>query len=133
MEKPTFEIYKKEIVVKQAHLDDLNHVNNAIYVQWIQEIAGEHWNSRFTEEETQDAHWFVLEHHIQYKQQAFLGDVLQVETTVETPQGVRFPRIVNFYKNGKALVQARTLWCLVDAKTHRPKRVSQAFLDRFKG
>jgi acyl-CoA thioester hydrolase len=48
--------YKKTIIVLPEHLDDINHVNNVVYVQWMQDIAGEHWNSVATDKLKQDCY-----------------------------------------------------------------------------
>ena len=124
-------IFRKSITVEPEHLDDLNHVNNAVYVQWIQEIAREHWLSLETKAHGEDAYWVVLEHHIQYYRQAFLNDRLELETYVESPKGVRFPRWVKFYRDNDLIVQANTVWCWVDTVTNRPKRIPGEVLQGF--
>lgn len=131
MQKALSDIYKKEIIVQSEHLDAIKHVNNAVYVQWIQEIAGEHWHSKFAKKEVPEDFWVVLEHHIQYKKQAFLGELLRVETYVEEPNGLRWPRVVNFYREDTLIVTARTSWCWIDAQSQRPKRISPEVLATF--
>ena len=123
--------YIKTISVESQHLDELNHVNNGVYVQWIQDIASAHWSSVRPHVDKEDAYWVVLEHHIKYLQQAFLNDQLRVETYVEPPEGVRFPRVVNFYRDNSLIVKARTLWCWVDTVSNRPKRITDDMLNRF--
>lgn len=123
-------LFIKTITVEEQHLDDLDHVNNAIYVRWIQEIASEHWLSKHPQAHTKEAYWVVLEHNIQYKQQTYINDRLRVETFLEKPEGVKFPRVVSFYKGDQLVVKARTMWCWVDANNHRPKRIPE---EMFKG
>ena len=123
--------YIKSIIVEKEHLDSLNHVNNAVYVQWIQEIAAEHWLSKQPEAHTVEAYWVVLEHNIKYKRQAYLHDKLRIETWVEAPQGVKFPRVVKFYHGDMLVVDARTLWCWLDQTTNRPKRIPDQLLAKF--
>ena len=131
MDTPSNIVYTKNITVQKQHLDDLDHVNNTIYVQWIQDIASEHWLSKRTQSHTEEAYWVVLEHHIQYLRQAYLNDQLKVETFVESPMGVRFPRNVNFYRGNQLVVKARTLWCWLDKQTNRPRRITQEMLQGF--
>jgi acyl-CoA thioester hydrolase len=123
--------YTSTITVGAEHLDDQGHVNNAVYVRWIQEIAAEHWYSRHPKTDVDATYWVVLEHHIQYKQQSYLGDSLKVETYIEDPEGIRLPRIVDFFKEDQLIVKARTLWCLIDAVTHRPSRINNDMLVGF--
>ena len=72
--------YKKTILVAPQHLDELNHVNNVIYVQWMQDIAAEHWNTFASEQLRQNILWMIKRHEIEYYNQAFLNDALQMET-----------------------------------------------------
>ena len=76
-------------------------------------------------------HCVVLEHHIRYKSQVFLGDTLLIETFVEPPVGMRFPRIVNFKKDGQLVVEARTLWCLIDSQSLRPRKINATLIEDF--
>lgn len=123
--------YQKTIKVTIKHLDELNHVNNAVYVQWVQEIAGEHWQNITGEKHTKDYYWVVFEHHIQYKKQVFLNEELSAKTYVKSPEGLKFPRIVEFYRDTELVVSAQTNWILVDGKTHKPMRVPTTFLKLF--
>jgi len=123
--------YTDQIVVRSLDLDELQHVNNTVYLNWVQDIAKDHWYAIFPDSDIKEAYWVVIEHHIQYKGSAFNGDVLTIETYVEPPKGLRFPRIVNIYKNDKLIVTCKTIWCWVETKTGRPKRVSNDVLIPF--
>ena len=123
--------YTKSITVTKEHLDDLNHVNNAIYVHWIQDIAAEHWQSITGEQHTKDYYWVVFEHHIKYKKQVFLNEELTVKTYVKSPEGIKSLRVVEFYRKDELVVRADTNWILVDANTHKPIRVPNVFLKLF--
>jgi len=125
------EIYSKTLTVTEEHLDQQHHVNNVTYVEWVQGIAGEHWLSKFDEPDLDRDFWVVLEHHVQYKRQAFLGDVLHIETEVEPPKGVRFPRNVRIMRGEELIVSARTVWCWVDPKSQRPRRVTPEVMEMF--
>lgn len=113
--------------VSQEDLDDLNHVNNVIYVQWIQDIAKEHWEVRATEELKRKFFWVVTRHEIDYKKQAFLGDEIRIETFVGETTFVTSERFVNIKnsKTGELLVSAKSIWCLLDTQTKRPTRITE--------
>ena len=66
------ESYTKTITVLPEHLDDLNHVNNVVYLQWVQDIAKEHWVSKTTDEMNATYFWVVVKHELEYKKPAFL-------------------------------------------------------------
>lgn len=115
--------YQKSLTVTDKHLDDQNHVNNVVYLQWVQEIAKEHWELKTTQEIEDAYFWVVVEHTIKYKDQAYLGDKLDVKTYVDRNEGVRSYRYVNIYREDKLLVETMTTWCLIDKKRNRPTRV----------
>ena len=126
MIKPA-EIYKIRLVVQEKHLDDLHHVNNVVYLQWVQNIAKEHWEVRATEELKKKFIWFVVRHEIDYKKQAFLGDPILIETFVGETTFVTSKRFVNI-KNadtGELLVAVESNWCLLDAKSKRPTKINE--------
>lgn len=123
-------IFEKKITVTEKHIDANHHVNNVQYVHWVVEIAGEHWD--FVKQRTDYPNdiWMLLDHHIQYKKQVFLGDAITIKTYPKPPEGIRQPRKVEFYCNDQLVVDSTTLWVLVDAETQRMKRLESNWLDR---
>jgi acyl-CoA thioester hydrolase len=129
----TPEIYEKTITVNASDLDDLKHVNNVQYVQWIQDIAKEHWENRVSEEILNTCFWVVIRHEIDYKQQAFLDDELIIQTFVGDQTHVTSQRFVNILnkQTKKVLVKAKSTWCLMDYKTKKPVKISEEMLRVF--
>lgn len=129
----TPEIYELNITVKSSDLDDLKHVNNVQYVQWIQDIAKEHWKNKASKEILDTYFWVVIRHEIDYKQQAFLGDELLIQTFVGEQTHVTSVRFVNILnkETKKVLVKAKSTWCLMDYKTKRPVKISEEMLRVF--
>ena len=121
------ETYIHQRTVAREDLDDLQHVNNVRYVQWIQDIAKEHWEVRATDQLKKDFIWVVIRHEIDYKKQAFLGDELLIETFVGETTFVTSERFVNIKdaKTGDILVAAKSMWCLLDADTKRPTKITE--------
>ena len=120
------EVYTTRIKVCAEDLDELEHVNNVRYVQWIQDIAKEHWEVRATEKLKKEFFWVVIRHEIDYKKQAFLHDELLIETCVGDTTFVtseRFVKIKNA-ESGEILVSAKSNWCLLDMETKRPTRIN---------
>jgi len=115
--------YSKTITVLPEHLDDLNHVNNVVYLQWVQDIAKEHWFSKTSSEINTAYFWVVVKHELEYKKPAFLDDVIMVTTYVEEFKGALSVRCVEFKKGEELIVKTRSQWCLIGAKDHKPKRV----------
>lgn len=119
------ETYEKLITVTEKDLDGLNHVNNVRYVQWVQDVAEEHWNSKATHHFMDTYYWVMINHHIQYKGQAFLNDNLLLKTYVIKSEGVISTRIVEIYNNdsGKLLTTSETNWCFISKANNRPTRI----------
>lgn len=119
------QIFTKNITVSKDDIDDLNHVNNVRYVQWVQDIAKEHWLTYATKNILEAYSWFLVNHFIEYKSEALLGDKLLLKTYVPTVSGVsttRHVEIINAETN-KLIVKSKAKWCLIDNKTQRPTRI----------
>jgi acyl-CoA thioester hydrolase len=122
-------IYEKQIKVTEEHIDRNNHVNNVQYVKWVEEIAGEHWD--FVKQKTKNPEdiWMLLDHHIQYKKQVYLGEMLTIKTYPKVPEGIRQPRKVEFYCNDQLVVDSLTLWVFIDKGTQRIIRLESDWLE----
>jgi acyl-CoA thioester hydrolase len=125
-------IFERQIQVTQQHIDANNHVNNVQYVHWVEEIAGAHWDFVKHKTEFPDDIWMLVDHHIQYKKQVYLGDVITVRTYPKPPEGIRQPRKVEFYCNDVLVVDSLTLWVFVDKETQRVKRLDANWLEYLK-
>ncbi len=125
--------FEQQIVVQEKHIDDLNHVNNVVYLQWVQDIATAHWLALADDAIRKKYSWVVLKHELEYFNPAFLNEVLTVVTWVEKSEGVRSERHVEFFNptSSKPLVRARTSWCLLDAVTFKPRRIEKDILSLF--
>jgi acyl-CoA thioester hydrolase len=126
-------VFERTLTVKASDIDNLNHVNNVVYLQWVQDVASAHWEIMATAEMKRMYSWVVLKHEIEYFSPAFLGDVLTVKTWVEKSEGVRSERHVEIYnmETNKLLVRAKTVWCLLDTATMRPIRIASDILEIF--
>ena len=117
--------FKLRIEVKPEDIDELGHVNNVVYLGWVQLVAATHWNMLSTHEIRSKNIWVALRHEIDYVNPAFLGDEVVGYTWVSSLEGAKSIRHVEFYLGEKCLAQAKTNWCLLDAATLKPKRIGQ--------
>ena len=127
------QIFEKTITVSKEDIDDLNHVNNVRYVQWIQDIAKEHWLTYATKALLETYSWFLVNHFIEYKSPALLGDTLLLKTFVPKVAGVstvRHVEIINS-KTDQLIVSSKAKWCLIDSKTQRPTRITPDLAELF--
>lgn len=125
-------IFDLSFVVSQKAIDNLGHVNNLVYLKWVLEISEKHWASVVSDQLKKTLVWVVLSHHIQYKQQAFEDDMITAKTWVQTIHGVTSERVVMLYRGDTLLVQCVSNWCLLDARTKKPKRIDKEIVDLFK-
>tara|TARA_B100000427_G_C15200343_1_gene460010 strand:+ start:52 stop:444 length:393 start_codon:yes stop_codon:yes gene_type:complete len=118
-------VLEKKILVSKNDLDDLNHVNNVVYIQWIQEIAKEHWEKLASNEILDNYYWVLLEHQIKYLYPALLDDKIRIKTYIDSTEEIKSSRIVEIYNNdtNRLLVNSRTIWCLINSKTNKPVRI----------
>jgi acyl-CoA thioester hydrolase len=118
--------YTRTITVTEEHIDDYKHVNNLVYLQWCLDVAQGDWEENATQKMRTNYVWYVLNHTINYSASAFLGDTLEIHTWVESAEGVKSTRKYEITrpKDEKVLVEASTLWCLLDAKTVRATEVT---------
>ncbi|TDN88774.1 acyl-CoA thioester hydrolase [Salegentibacter sp. 24] len=123
----TPEIFQQSFLVQQRHLDQQNHVNNVQYVQWVQDVAKAHWEARATKKQNEQYFWIVVKHEISYKQQAFLGDKILLQTYVGETSHVKSVRhvIIKNEETEKVLVEAKTTWALMDQVTKKPTKISE--------
>lgn len=126
-------VYSKLKVVRTEDLDELQHVNNVKYVQWIQDISREHWESVVDKEITNEMVWVVRNHNITYFEGAMLNDSLQLSTKILGWKGPISTRevVIRNNKIEKTLVKAITEWCAVHPKTLKPIRVPAKVVQLF--
>jgi|SRR5690606_29118642 acyl-CoA thioester hydrolase len=118
------------ITVQTSDIDELDHVNNVVYVRWVQEVAAAHWNKVATPAMKEDYRWVVLRHEIDYRNAAFINDTIRGTTWVGEHHGARFERFVKLVSadDQRVLADAKTMWCMIDAKTGRPVRITDEIL-----
>jgi acyl-CoA thioester hydrolase len=131
---PLSAIYTKVIIVPQTTIDENGHVNNVTYVQWMQDIAVEHYASiGGIEAQGPDATWVVREHKIEYLLPAFVNEEIEIRTWVENIRRVRSLRKYEFVRksDGKILVKGETDWVFLDVKTGSPRAVPDEVVKTF--
>ena len=121
-------VFETTYTVIASDIDELNHVNNVVYLSWIQNIANLHWTQLKQDQDTSAYVWVVIRHEIDYIGQALLGDSIVAKTWVGETGCIRSIRHVEFYKNNKLIVKAQTTFCLVNSKTFKPTRITDQIL-----
>ena len=130
MSRPIFEM---ALTAAPEHIDELGHVNNAVWVQWIQQVAVAHWEAVADAAHKAAFFWVVVRHEIDYLRPAHAGDQVIARTWVgDAPQGARFDRYIEFAgPDRKVCVRAKTSWAIIDKASGRPIRVPSEVIAPF--
>lgn len=128
-------VYTMRLRVRQYEMDSFGHVNNAVYLNYLEQAATEHaaalgfGQARLAE---LSGLFLVRRHEIDYLGAAVAGDELAVTTWPEHLSGARAVRCyeIRHVTSGKRLITARTLWVWVDLRG-RPRPMPQVILDAF--
>lgn len=109
------------ITVEPEHIDILNHVNNVVYLGWVQDAAISHWGVIAPVEMQQAMFWVVRRHEIEYLRPAFLGENLVVTTWIGREVDGLFERFTHISResDNAAVVEVLSMWCPMDMGTGR--------------
>jgi acyl-CoA thioester hydrolase len=123
-------VFHLPIKVIAEDIDELNHVNNIVYLRYVQDAAIGHWKT-VPETIASQIIWVARRHEIDYLKPAFLDDELVVKTWVETFIGVKSLRHCEIMRGDEVLARSVTHWIALDARTFRPKRITEEIVKQF--
>ena len=125
--------FTTRITAGPADIDELGHVNNAVWVKWIQEISVAHWRAVAAEAHVDIYIWVITRHEIDYRGNVREGETVTAETWLaDGPRGARFDRHMRFIgDDGKVKVEAKTTWAMLDRATGRLVRVTAEVIAPF--
>ena len=130
---PDVERFEMNIAIKPEDIDQLGHVNNVVYLRWVQDLAVAHWQAVALEEDQARLVWVVIRHEIDYKRPAFLEDEIVGRTWVGKSTRRTFDRHTEFVRvsDQRVLARVRTVWCPVDRQTGKLTSVSSTVREQF--
>jgi acyl-CoA thioester hydrolase len=124
--------FEQIFTARAADIDQLGHVNNTVWVRWVQEMATAHWAAAATPEQAAAYIWVVVRHEIDYIGNLKEGEGVAARTWVaDAAKGAKFDRHVEFSKDGRVIVRALTTWAILDRAKLRPVRVPKDVVERF--
>ncbi|MEO5641378.1 MAG: acyl-CoA thioesterase [Sphingomicrobium sp.] len=128
-------VFTRQISATDADIDELGHVNNAVWVKWIQDVAVAHWDAVADPAHAAAYVWVIVRHEIDYLRAVLPGETVTARTWVgEAPRGARFDRHMEFTgDDGKVRVRAKTQWAIIDKAAGRPIRVPADVIAPFMG
>lgn len=123
--------FEHSFLVTPEDIDGQGHVNNVRYVQWIQDVAVAHWQQAATAEQRESLTWVVLRHEIDYLRPAFAGEEITARTWLGRATAARSERLTEIRRAAELLVSAKSIWCALDSKSLRPRRIDDDLKVKF--
>ncbi len=124
-------MYRHPITIAPADIDHMGHVNNAVYLTWVQEAVVRYWEAVAPAEAVAQHLWVALRHEISYLRPTFLDDGVVAEVIAERMHGARTFFSTLFKRGEEVLAEVRSSWCCLDVVTRRPVRLAREIADRF--
>lgn len=126
--------FTKTFTAEPHHIDELGHVNNSVWVQWVQDMATSHWSAVADPLHQEQYFWVVIRHEIDYRGNIAEGESATGTTCIpDDAKGAKSVRVVEFTDaQGKQLVSAKTTWAMLDRGSGRLARVRPEVLAPFR-
>ena len=131
MTNPAAPTHVHALAIEPSDIDFMGHVNNAVYLEWVQEAVIAYWQRMAPAEAVAQHLWVALKHEITYRRPAFLDDAIVASVVAEGMQGARafFSTVIR--RGEEVLAEVRSSWCCLDAATQRPARLARDVVRRF--
>ena len=113
-----------QIGILPDDIDFMGHVNNARYLNWVQDAVIAHWQKLAPPEAVTQHLWVALKHEITYRKPAFLNDEVIATVMLEKIHGARAFYDTLIKRGEEVLAEVKSSWCCVDAQTLRPARIA---------
>jgi acyl-CoA thioester hydrolase len=125
--------FSQSFTAEPHHIDELGHVNNTVWVGWVQDLATAHWEAAARPEDHARFYWVVIRHEIDYRGNIAVGESVTGETWIpDPPKGAKSDRLVEFKTAaGKVIVSARTTWAMLEKESQRLVRVRPDVMETF--
>lgn len=123
--------YCVTIAVLARDIDHMGHVNNAVYIQWVQMATQSFWEARASPQMVEETLWVALRHEIDYQRPTLLGDRISITLRLITSEKARAVFECLIHRDAKQVSRLMSTWCCVDAVSRRPKRITEAMRTTF--
>lgn len=124
-------MYQHDIRIDALDIDFMGHVNNAVYLRWVQDAVISYWQKVAPAEAVAQHLWVALKHEITYRAPAFLEDDVLAEVIATGVQGSRAFFTTLIQRGDTILAEVKSSWCCIDTATRRPARIARDLANRF--
>ena len=124
-------MFRHQVAITADDIDHMGHVNNSVYLRWVQDAVVDYWQSVAPPEAVARHLWVALKHEITFRKPTFMQDVVVAEVIAEKVDGARafFTTIVK--RGEEVLSEVKSCWCCLDATSLRPARLASDVVSRF--
>ncbi|MEN9932005.1 MAG: hypothetical protein RIS17_578 [Pseudomonadota bacterium] len=124
-------MYRYDVAVDPADIDFMGHVNNAVYLRWVQDAVVAYWQKTAPPEAVAQHLWVALSHTINYRRPAFLHDDVVASVVAENVEGARAFFTTLFKRGEQVIAEVKSTWCCIDVATKRPARLARDVVSLF--
>ena len=117
--------FRFALPVQQDDIDHMGHVNNAVYLKWVQAAVVGHWANLATPQELASHLWIALRHEIDYRKPAFIEDNIVAQVVLDSVKGARAWYSTLIMRGEEVLAEVKSTWCCLDAQTRAPMRIAR--------
>jgi acyl-CoA thioester hydrolase len=127
----TSRAFQHPIGILADDIDHMGHVNNSVYLKWVQEAVIRYWESLAPPEAVTRNLWVALKHEISYRRPTFVDDTVVADVIAEKVEGARALFTTVIKRGEEVLAEVKSTWCCLDAVSHRPARLARDIAARF--
>lgn len=124
-------MFRHALSVHPSDIDHMGHVNNAVYLRWVQDAVVRYWETVAPAETVARHLWIALRHEITYRKPAFLDDPVVAEVTAEAIKGTRSFFSTLITRGEEVLAEVKSSWCCLDAASRKPAKLAREVAERF--
>jgi acyl-CoA thioester hydrolase len=124
-------MYRYAIGIEPNDIDHMGHVNNSVYLKWVQEAVVQYWEKVAPADAVTRHLWVALKHEISYRRPAFLEDIVVADVIAERVQGARALFTTVIKRGEEVVAEINSTWCCLDAVSRRPARLAKDIVGRF--
>lgn len=124
-------MYRHAIGIVPDDIDHMGHVNNSVYLKWVQEAVVRYWEKVAPSEAVTKHLWVALKHEIEFRRPTFLEDNVVADVIAEQVQGARALFTTVIRRGEDVLAEVKSTWCCLDAGSMRPARLAKDIVSRF--
>jgi acyl-CoA thioester hydrolase len=124
-------MFRHAIAIDPADIDHMGHVNNSVYLKWVQEAVVRYWESLAPPDAIARHLWVALKHEISYRRPTFLDDVVVADVIADKVEGAKALFTTVIKRGEDVLAEVKSTWCCLDAQSLRPARLARDIAARF--